>query len=232
MPSHLRYHPVVAASLGVLVFLGGCTLPAQASGIVVILDEAGRKTYVNADPGQTRQPFAPPGSRRSDTGSPIPNSKFSSLIQQTAQRYQVDPDLVHAIVQVESEYNPHARSPKGALGLMQLIPGTAERFGVRNLLDPLQNLEGGVTYLRYLLDLFKGDVTLSLAAYNAGESSVAHHGGVPPYTETQHYVQKVKALYGMTDSGVRSPEPGVQTAKPVAPVYRYVDGDGVLHYEQ
>lgn len=124
-----------------------------------------------------------------------PPERLGELIEQTAQRHEVDPHLVRSVVQVESGFNPYAVSPKGAQGLMQLIPATARRFGVANPFDPASNLEAGVKYLKYLKDLFQDD-RLALAAYNAGEGAVQRHKGIPPYAETQEYVEKVKRLYG------------------------------------
>ena len=105
-------------------------------------------------------------------------------------------DLVRAIIQVESDFDHLARSSKGAQGLMQLMPATAERFGVGDPFDPRQNIFGGVQYLRVLLDMFGGDVILASAAYNAGENAVIRYNGVPPYRETQGYVEKVRSLLG------------------------------------
>jgi soluble lytic murein transglycosylase-like protein len=102
--------------------------------------------------------------------------------------------LVIAVIQVESNFDPNALSPKNAQGLMQLIPETAERFGVKDVWDPEQNLRGGMAYLRWLLDYFRGDVRLALAGYNAGEGAVERHQGVPPFDETQDYVRKVTAI--------------------------------------
>jgi soluble lytic murein transglycosylase-like protein len=112
-------------------------------------------------------------------------------VDEVADRYAIEPELVHSVIQVESNYNPFALSPKGAQGLMQLIPSTAQRFGVRNAFDPSQNLEGGVRYLKHLLALYRGDERLALAAYNAGEGAVERWKGVPPYPETRQYVGEV-----------------------------------------
>lgn len=116
--------------------------------------------------------------------------QFDDLVQAAAQRYGVDPDLVHAVIQVESDYNPDCTSSAGAVGLMQLMPGTAAGLGVGDARDPSQNIAGGVRYLRGQLDRFH-DVDLALAAYNAGPGAVTRHGGVPPYRETQAYVRRV-----------------------------------------
>jgi soluble lytic murein transglycosylase-like protein len=118
------------------------------------------------------------------------DDRFSALISQTAARYGVDEDLVHAVVQAESGYSPRSRSQCGAMGLMQLMPGTARALGVSDPWDPAQNLDGGVRYLRQQLDRFK-DVDLAVAAYNAGPGAVQRHDGVPPYHETQGYVKRV-----------------------------------------
>lgn len=117
--------------------------------------------------------------------------EFEPIINSCALEYGVDKSLVKAVIQAESGYNPNAVSPKGAAGLMQLMPKTAQGLKVSNSLDPAENIRGGVRYLRFLLDTFKGDVQLALAAYNAGLSKVAKYGGIPPYEETRNYVAKV-----------------------------------------
>ena len=135
------------------------------------------------------------GSYRSGRPS-VNRAKFSELIEQAAYKHQVDPKLVHAVVQTESAYNPGAVSPKGAVGLMQLMPDTARRFGVLDSMDPDQNVEGGTRYLRYLLDLFGPNLDLAVAAYNAGENAVLkYNNSIPPYPETQNYVRQVLARY-------------------------------------
>ena len=116
-------------------------------------------------------------------------------IQEMAPKFDLDPALVLEVVRAESNFNPRARSHKGALGLMQLIPATARRFGVKDPFDPVQNLRGGMAYLRWLQDRFDGDIRLALAGYNAGEAAVERHGGVPPYNETRAYVGKILDRY-------------------------------------
>lgn len=116
-------------------------------------------------------------------------------IYELAPQYDLDPALVLEVVRVESNFNPRARSHKGALGLMQLIPATAKRFGVRDPLEPVQNLRGGMAYLSWLLKHFDGDIELTLAGYNAGEGAVKRHGGIPPYAETRDYVRRILARY-------------------------------------
>jgi soluble lytic murein transglycosylase-like protein len=113
------------------------------------------------------------------------------MIREAARRHRVEPALVKAVIQAESDFVPYARSPKGALGLMQLMPATARMHGVWQILDPRENVEGGVRHLRFLLDRYSGNVRLALAAYNAGTEAVAKHGGVPPYPETTAYLDRV-----------------------------------------
>ena len=122
--------------------------------------------------------------------------RYSSIIETAARTYGVDKALVHAVISAESGYNPQAVSRTGARGLMQLMPETARRYGVRNSMDPVDNVFGGVKYLRDLLTLFKGDMRLAVAAYNAGENAVIRYGmRVPPYSETLGYVPKVLEFY-------------------------------------
>ncbi len=116
---------------------------------------------------------------------------YAELISTSAARHRLAPELLTAMVLAESNFDPFAVSPKGACGLLQLIPDTARRFGVRDVFDPADNVEGGARYLRWLLDRFDGDLELAVAAYNAGERVVERYGGVPPYPETVAYVAKV-----------------------------------------
>jgi len=124
-----------------------------------------------------------------------PNNYISRLVAKLAPLYEVDPQLVMAIISVESGFNIHAKSPKNAQGLMQLIPATAKRFHVKNSFDAEDNIKGGLAYLRWLLTFFKGDVSLVAAAYNAGEGTVKKYNGIPPYPETRNYVKKIRKLY-------------------------------------
>ncbi len=113
-----------------------------------------------------------------------------------ARTYGVEPSLVHAVISAESAYNPNAVSRTGAMGLMQLMPDTARRYGVQNMMDPTENIHGGVKYLKDLMTLFQGDLKLVAAAYNAGENAVIRSGHkIPPYAETRHYVPKVLGFY-------------------------------------
>lgn len=139
-------------------------------------------------------------------------ASYNKLINQVAREHKLDPQLLHAIVSVESGYNPGAASPKGAQGLMQLMPDTAARFGVSDRADPLQSLRGGARYLRFLQGYFKQDMTLVIAAYNAGEGAVGKfRNTIPPYRETQEYVAKVLASY---EQRAGQPLIATATAKP------------------
>ena len=186
------------------------------------------------------------------------NGEFDQHIAAAASAYNVSLELVRAIIQVESDFDNLARSSKGAMGLMQLMPATAQRFGVSDAWNPRQNIFGGVQYLRFLLDLFGGDIALVAAAYNAGENAVIRYNGVPPYRETQGYVGKVQALLGGAAAmlaGMTSYVPGPAlvsgkqnaTAPAVPPLakvtarkkaakpkffYRWRDESGVVHVAQ
>lgn len=122
--------------------------------------------------------------------------KFQPYINDAATRHGINPKLIHAVIHTESYYNPVIKSHAGAVGLMQLMPATAQRYGVNNRKNPKQNIDGGVRYLKDLIKMFDNDLTLVLAAYNAGENAVKRYGNkIPPYPETQNYVKKVMRIY-------------------------------------
>ena len=151
-----------------------------------------------------------PASGRFDAPPP----HIERLVRKLAPQYQVSPQLVLAIIAVESNFNVTAVSPKAAMGLMQLIPQTAKRFGVKNAFDAQDNISGGLAYLRWLLAYFEGDVVLVAAAYNAGEGAVNQHRGIPPFDETREYVKRVMSRFGHFtqpyDSRVTAPSPQIQ----------------------
>jgi len=170
-----------------------------------------------------------------------------SLVTEAARSFDVNPLLVDSVIQVESNYNPFAVSPKGAQGLMQLMPSTAQRFGVTDTFDPKQNIEAGVRYLKFLQDTFQDD-RLAIAAYNAGEKAVAKYKDVPPYPETMSYVAKVGKKYGQarraslnsnqTNHEAQNTEDPTLTAVSAHPesvneeprhIFAYVDQEGKLH---
>ena len=139
-----------------------------------------------------------PGSQTPVDYQKIAPRNILALVQKMAPQYQIDPQLALAIIAAESNFNPQALSPKNAQGLMQLIPETSERFNIKNPYDPAQNIRGGLTYLRWLLAYFEGDIALVAAAYNAGEGTVERYRGVPPYKETRAYVQRILHSVGAT----------------------------------
>jgi soluble lytic murein transglycosylase-like protein len=163
-----------------------------------------------------------------------PPTGIDEAVERIAAEQSLPPELIHSVIKVESNYNPHAVSPKGALGLMQLIPATAYRFGVSDVFNPLENIQGGARYLRYLLDLYNGNYPLALAAYNAGEQAVAKYGGVPPYRETQNYLVLVKKQLDKAAGARRTPAPAPPAAPvdPNAPTHvrEIVETDGTVRY--
>jgi hypothetical protein len=169
-----------------------------------------------------RDPAAAPGRLPASRAS---LAALTELIRVTAQRYQVDQRLVEAVILVESAGNPGAVSSKGAQGLMQLMPASAAALGVKNAFDPTENLDGGVRHLRDLLRSFGGDLTLALAAYNAGEAAVRTYRGVPPYPETQAYVRRVRALYD-GEGSLTATAAAVLSAPQT--VYRRIEADGTM----
>jgi soluble lytic murein transglycosylase-like protein len=135
--------------------------------------------------------------------SSVNPTEFEQLIKNCSEKYGVNPSLVKAVIHAESGYNPNAVSSKGASGLMQLMPSTAKSLKVVDRFNPKDNVEGGVKYLRFLLDTFRGDVSLAVAAYNAGLSKVAKYGGIPPYNETRVYVSRVLSyMKSYQESGI------------------------------
>ena len=131
---------------------------------------------------------------------PLDQAPFGELIRKAAEKYGVDADLVFSVVAAESNFNPKALSRRNARGLMQLLPETAKRLGVRDIYDPAQNIDGGTRYLRDLLKLYDGDLALTLAAYNAGPGAVQRYGRIPPFNETIKYVRAIRKTYALRKS--------------------------------
>ena len=188
-------------TLWIFVVVAWSILATTASAqINSYVDEHGKLVFINEDSPARRTGstisspswVSPDGPKSLLTAN---SDRYDNIVRDAAERHQVDPALVKAVISTESGWNPHAVSRKGAMGLMQLIPGTAQRYGVDNPYDPAQNVEGGTTYLKALLDRYNGDVNKTLAAYNAGEHAVDRSGGVPAIPETMRYVRKVNAYF-------------------------------------
>ena len=159
-----------------------------------------------------------------DTVTTVP--AIGPIIDKYAREFQLDPQLIRSVIATESAYQHRAVSPKGALGLMQLMPSTAARLGVSDPFDPDQNIRGGVKHLRFLMNTFNNDLSLSLAAYNAGENLVARLGRVPNIRETQDYVRSITTRYGGSEMQIPAFEP-VSPAKPS--IFRFLDSKGILY---
>lgn len=170
-----------------VVLMTGLLAPAVSAGVKVEVQPDGRKVFTNTGASSTR--------RAPSLGRSLAPSSVEPLVNASADRFDVDPKLVHAVIRAESGYNPRAVSSKGARGLMQLMPQTARELGVADSFDPASNIAGGTRYLRSLLDRFQGSLELALAGYNAGPEAVRRFGGIPPFSETRKYVQRVLRDY-------------------------------------
>ena len=215
--------------------------PAQAQ-IRKLVEENGRVVFVNADDNNPARPAKgragntalSTASRQgsavgADESSPpayrvLSRTEIDKYVDEMSAKHKVDPELIRAVISAESGYNPTATSRKGAQGLMQLMPGTAQQLGVRDAYNPKQNIEAGVRYLRALLDKYDGDLDKALAAYNAGEGAVERAGGVPGIRETQNYVQKITDRYFHSDARDRNWIPQPRTIR------REVDERGKVVY--
>src|SRR5688572_7335837 len=197
--------------------------PAPAAAqIFTARDASGTTVLSNSRVERPTQIYAVPGAptyRTTTAGLPGRSAAFEDLVIEHAQRQSLRPELVRAVIQVESGFNPDATSPKGAMGLMQLMPQTARSLGVLNAYDPADNIRGGTVYLRQLLNKY-GNEQLALAAYNAGPGAVDKYDGVPPYRETREYVRKVGSKAGA----------GQAAGQPRAIIYRSFEivGDRVI----
>jgi soluble lytic murein transglycosylase len=161
--------------------------------VTVTVSSDGRRVMTNR-PAPVRR-AAPPGAMQDHRRALSDQLDLEAVIERWSGAADLDPDLVHAVIQAESAYDPLARSSKGAMGLMQLMPGTAVELAVTDPYDPEQNVRGGTTYLRRMLEQFDGRLDWALAAYNAGPEAVSRYRGVPPYPETENYVDRVLTLY-------------------------------------
>jgi soluble lytic murein transglycosylase-like protein len=182
-----RCHNPFLASLGILVAL---SVDAEISqNLFPFADATATGQATSVDSRHTPEPPSMPR-----THAKVSAADFDHHIASAATEYGVSHDLIRAVIQAESAFNPMALSTRGACGLMQLMPGTARRFGVIDCFDARENIHGGTRYLKLLLARFDGSIPLSVAAYNAGEGAVARHGGIPPYRQTRAYVRKVEEL--------------------------------------
>lgn len=211
--------------------------PAQAQ-IRKLVEQNGHVVFVNADDNAparkgriTNSNSALAAASRAEHGDTsgendtryhtLTRAEIDKYVEELAKKHNVDPELIRAVIVAESGYNPSATSRKGAQGLMQLMPGTAQQLGVRDAYNPKQNLEAGVRYLRALLDKYNGDLDKALAAYNAGEGAVERAGGVPNIRETKDYVRRITDRYYRSDSsGKQGWIPAPRTIR------REVDADG------
>ena len=173
---------------------------SAAAEVRALVDRTPLTPLPTAATEKTFAEFTSPDTRGLTTGHKITQPQVDAAIDAAAAKHHVDPNLVRSIIKVESNFNPRAVSRKGAMGLMQLMPATARDLNVRNPFDVEQNVDGGVRHFKELLDNFNGDVSMSLAAYNAGAGAVSRHGGVPPYAETRDYVKRITSLYGQEAS--------------------------------
>ena len=180
--------------LFLMLFSGLCLASPGAADVYVYKDKQGVLTFTNvpSHPG-FRRVIREGSARLSNPG--LAASSYEGLIRSASSRHNVDADLIRAIIKVESDFDSSARSNKGAMGLMQLMPETARLHNVADLYDPSANIEGGVRHLKLLLGRYQGDLELSLAAYNAGIKAVEKHGGIPPFAETRDYVRRVLNYY-------------------------------------
>jgi soluble lytic murein transglycosylase-like protein len=194
-----------------LATLALCPQPAAAQ-IASITDQGGRRLFVNQDPPtlmktQGKKPatiYLPGEATFTGNSRPwlsIDRDGAEKLVREAADRHHVDPALIRAVIETESNWNSRAVSRKGAGGLMQLIPTTARRYGANDLFNPEQNIDAGVRHLKGLLQRYNGNLDLALAAYNAGEGAVDRAGGIPHFRETKDYVQKVQNAYFRPGSG-------------------------------
>lgn len=216
----------VLAALSAAVF--GAT-DAFGQVLYSYIDENGVRNFTNIPPVNAVWDLQILKSSASATGSGSGNPKdksqiYDPIIEKYAREHGFDPSLIRSIIAAESGFNPRAVSRKGARGLMQLMPATAERHGITDIFDPEENIRAGVKHLRWLMDNFNNDLHLSLAAYNAGENLVARLGRVPEIKETRDYVRSVTERYSKSLSEEQPPERAAYS-----PPYKFYDEEGVLH---
>ncbi len=209
---------ILRSDLVIVAILSAHSVAAAAE---IRMEERDGVLYISSveTPRPSPAPSAPalPAAQIADR-APVP---YRDLIRAAAERHELAPELVESVIRVESNFKARAVSPKGARGLMQLMPATAAMLGVRNVFDARQNIEGGVRHLRHLVDRYRGNLALALAAYNAGVEAVTRYGGIPPYAETQAYVARILRLLQRAE---------LPAAAEAAGLYRYEAADGHVVY--
>ncbi len=209
----------------IVIFLLLFFASTASSDIFKYVDENGVVCYTDAPFGKKAEKVLTQINR--PQRNIVFDSSYGQYVQKSAKKYEIEPELIHAVIRTESNGNHRAVSKKGAMGLMQLMPGTASDMNVGNPFNPEENIEGGTRYLKYLLGKFNGNLTLALAAYNSGPRTVKKYGGVPPITETRQYVNKVFSIYNGKKTYPASGPAANYQDKP-APIYRVVLEDGTI----
>ena len=203
-----------AAALLALAFVA----PLARADDLLFYVRDGQIVFTNVPDRRDATPLPGFRDRRGQRGADLPATPYDPFIERVAAENGLDPTLIKAVALVESGFNPSAVSSKGAKGIMQFMPSTARRYGLKNLHDPYESLRAGARHLRDLLDEFGGDQTLAIAAYNAGPEAVRRHGGVPAYRETQEYVRKVTARMGRPTKPRVAAAPSTAKNRPVMEV--------------
>jgi len=218
-------YSIILNGVALLLVLAALPLLAEEK-IQAVVSSSGRIVFTNFV-DNTPPPPGPLIETKDILAEEIP-MPLRTLVEVISANHGVDPALVRAVIKAESNFNRWAVSPKGARGLMQLIPETGRRYGVQDFFDPKQNVEGGVQYLRFLLEKFNGNLDLSLAAYNAGENVVERLGRIPPIPETTNYVRRVRANYRKPSPISLMPVAKPEQEKPS--INRTVDDHGIVHF--
>lgn len=184
-----KYFVLLLANISILLFAfageGEIYKVVNSDGTIHLTDTPGKRSF-------SKTKFYSSGQKEKTSQE---ESKFLDIIDEVSSKYGIDKDFVSSVIKCESDFSPSAVSEKGAVGLMQLMPDTALRFGVGDRYDPRENIEGGAAYIDYLMRLYSGKLELVLAAYNAGETAVEKHSGIPPFAETREFVRRVLSLY-------------------------------------
>ena len=234
---NLMQHRVRLILSGAVLLMAIHSVPSSAEDkIRAFVNPSGRVVFTNLV-DNTPAPPPPIILETTDVLAEEIPATLRKLVDTIATNYGVDPGLVRAVIKTESNFNRWAVSNKGARGLMQLIPDTGRRFGVQDFFDPQQNVDGGVRYLKFLLEKFNGNLDLSLAAYNAGENLVERLGRIPSIPETTNYVRKIRAIYKKKSAPIVTPVvapasmiAAADSTPAPAPIYKIVDANGVTHF--